>query len=121
MAKILVIDDEDSLQKLMKYNLVARGHQVLLASNGETGVEVAQQECPDLIFLDLMMPGISGWDVLTGLKTDERLKKVPVIVTTAADRGKLEEQALALGAFSYLVKPFGVEELLQLVERAVGE
>ena len=121
MARILVIDDEENLQKLVRANLAARKHHVFLASDGEKGLNIAHKEQPDLIFLDLMMPGMSGWEVLTTLKTDEALKKVPVVIMTAAILRNQEEQAYEMGACSYLVKPFGVDELLRHVTGALRQ
>jgi CheY-like chemotaxis protein len=95
LARILVIDDEDNLRKLVQANLAVRKHQVFLAPDGKKGLKVAQEEHPDLIFLDLMMPGMSGWEVLTALKADDKLKKIPVVIMTAAIQGSQEEKAFS--------------------------
>ena len=120
MPKILVIDDELNLQKLVKVNLAARGYQVLVAADGEEGLKLAQLEYPDLILLDLMMPGMSGWDVLMALKTNRKLQKTPVIIMTASARKDEEDKARSMGAVGYLVKPFGVDELVRQVKLAIG-
>ena len=119
MAKILIIDDEENLQKLVRANLSARHYQVVLAADGEKGLKTAQKERPDLIFLDLMMPGMSGWDVLARLKADNDLKKIPVIIMTASIQKAQEERATGMGAVSYLIKPFGIEELMRHVKGAL--
>lgn len=119
MPKVLVIDDEQNLQKLVRVNLSARGYQVIAASDGKRGLKLAQLEHPDLILLDLLMPSISGWDVLTALKADPKLQKVPVVILTAAVREGEEGKARGIGASGYLVKPFGIDELLHHVEQVL--
>ncbi len=121
MTKVLVIDDERNLRKLVKVNLSARGYQVLVAPDGEKGLKLAELECPDLILLDLMLPGMSGWDVLTALKTNQQLQETPVIIMTALARKSDEDKACSMGAVGYLVKPFGVDELMRQVELAIGK
>ena len=116
MPKILVIDDEQNIQKLVKVNLAARGYQVLAAADGEEGLKLAQLEHPDLILLDLMMPGISGWDVLTALKAGQKLQETPVIIITASARKGEEERGRSMGAVGYMVKPFGADELMRQVK-----
>jgi len=121
MPKVLVIDDERNLQKLVKVNLMARKYQVFTAPDGERGLELAQREYPDLVLLDLMMPGISGWDVLTTLKTIPQLEDIPVIIMTASVREGGKEKAHDLGASEYLTKPFGIDRLLHQVEQVLGK
>ena len=119
MSKILVIDDELNLRKLIRANLRARGYQVLVADEGETGLKLVELERPDLILLDLRMPGMSGWDVLMALKTGQKLKKIPVVIMTAA---MLEEDAYKLRsmrAAGILLKPFSVDELLRQVTQVL--
>lgn len=120
MAQILVIEDEENIQKLIKANLVASGYQVLLATGGEEGLRLAEEKKPELILLDLMMPGISGWDVLSKLKDMSGREEAPaIIVITAAVRPGDAEKARALGAAGYLTKPFTAEELLRKVQKAL--
>jgi len=121
LTKILVIEDEPTIQKLVKANLTASGYQVLVAGNGEEGLRVAQLERPDLILLDLMMPGMSGWDVLISLKANQELQKTPVIIMTASLGENKQDKARSLGAVGYLVKPFSVDELLHQVNQVLGE
>ncbi len=119
MPKILVIDDEQNLRKLAGINLTARGHRVLTAPSGERGLKLAQLEHPDLILLDLMLPGISGWDVLMTLKADRRLRKIPVIILTAVEQEREENKIRSMRASGYLVKPFGIDKLLHKVEQVL--
>ena len=120
MPKILVIEDELNIQKLVKANLAASGYQVFVASDGEEGLGLAKLESPDLILLDLMMPGISGWDVLTALKTNPRVREIPVVIMTASAHKDEEDKARSMGAVNYLVKPFSADELLRHVKQVVG-
>ena len=121
MPKVLVIENEPNVRKLMTTNLTTSGYQVLVASDGEEGIKLAQQECPDLILLDVMLPGISGWDVLTTIKTTPQLQKVPVIIMTASVQESSEDKALAMGAIGYLAKPFDIDRLLHQVKQILGE
>ena len=120
MPKILVIEDEQNIQKLTKANLTASGYQVLVAPDGEEGVSLAQLEHSDLILLDLMLPGMSGWDVLIALKANPKLRKIPVIIMTASGREDEENKARSMRAAGYLVKPFGVDELMRQVKLTLG-
>lgn len=119
MPKILVIDDELNIRKLAEANLSASGCQVATAVNGEDGLQQARFQYPDLILLDLKLPGMSGWDVLAALKVDAKLREVPVIVMTGSVQAGQQEKALSMGAAGYLTKPFAAGELLCQVEQAL--
>ena len=121
MPKILVIDDEPNIQKLAEANLTARGFQVLVAADGEEGVRLAQREHPNLILLDLRLPGMSGWDVLMILKTDRKLRKIPVIIMTATVPQSEESKSLSMRTAGYLVKPFDINEMMRQVRLAIGK
>ena len=117
---ILVIEDEENIQKLIKANLAASGHEVLVATSGEEGLRLAQERKPGLILLDLMMPGISGWDVLNRLKAVSGGEGAPpIIIITAAVRPGDAEKARAMGDAGYLTKPFTADELLRKVQKAM--
>lgn len=120
MPKILVIEDERNIQKLVRVNLTASGYKVIVAANGEEGLKLAQLECPDLVILDLMMPDMSGWDVLAVLQADQKLQKVPVVIVTAAVRELDEDKARRMGAVGYLAKPFSTDELMSSVKHVLG-
>ncbi len=121
MPKILVIEDEANIQKLMKTNLTASGYRVLVAGNGEEGLKLAQQEHPNLVLLDLRLPGMSGWDILMHIKTNRRLQKTPVIIMTATVPQNQEYKFPSMRTAGYLVKPFEVDELLRKVKQVLGE
>jgi DNA-binding response OmpR family regulator len=123
-ARVLVIDDEGPIRLLCRVNLEAAGMVVDEAENGATGIEIALRESPDVILLDVMMPGMDGWEVFGALNDDERTSEIPVVFLTA--RAELRDQArgLELGGIDYVTKPFDplelaplIDELLERIER----
>jgi DNA-binding response OmpR family regulator len=113
---ILVIDDEPELVKLLDYNLTKAGYLVLSARDGENGLATARKHSPDAIILDVMMPGLDGWEVCKRLRQDPATSALPVLMLTAkADEGD-RVLGLELGADDYVTKPFGVRELLARVK-----
>ncbi len=112
-AKILVIDDEPHLVKLVRSNLEAQHFKVIVAMDGPSGLAMAEKEGPDLIILDIMLPGMDGSDVLQKIR---EFSAVPVIMLTAKDQEIDVVKALHLGADDYVRKPFSVHELLARVE-----
>jgi len=120
VSRILVIDDEPNLRKVIHANLSASGYDVNMVENGEEGIKLAKSLKPDLVLLDIKMPGISGWDLLSTIRTDPGLKNVPVIIMTAFMRENEEAKAREMRA-SFIEKPFGVSELLEQVKKALGE
>lgn len=119
MPSVLIIEDEPSILKFLSQNLALRGWDVMVATDGAEGLRHALQEQTDLIMLDLMLPVMSGWDVLRRLDKEGVLRHVPVIVVTAASREEDERRARCLGATDYLVKPFGVPEMLRRISAIV--
>ena len=124
MARVLVIDDEGPIRLLCRVNLEAAGMEVSEAEDGPSGVEAARVESPDVILLDVMMPGMDGWEVFGELLDDERTATIPIVFLTA--RAELRDQArgLELGGVDYVTKPFNpldlaplVDELLDCVQR----
>jgi two-component system alkaline phosphatase synthesis response regulator PhoP len=116
MARILIIDDEPEMVRGLEDNLRFEGYQTLSATNGADGLDLALREGPDLVLLDIMMPRLSGWDVLRGLRAKER--DLPVIMLTARGEEVDRVLGLELGADDYVTKPFSLRELLARV-RAV--
>src|SRR5690606_1942139 len=104
--KILVVDDEKDLVELVSYNLKRSGYDVVTASDGNEAVEAAQRELPDLVLLDLMLPGIDGTEVARRLKADSRTARTPIIMLTAKGEETDIVVGLTLGADDYVVKPF---------------
>lgn len=116
MARILVIEDETDLQQVLQYNLQQAGHQVISALNGGDGLRAAQEQQPDLVLLDLMLPDVSGTEVCKALKEGRSTKGMPVVMVTA--RGEEIDRVVGfeLGADDYVVKPFSVRELLLRIQ-----
>ncbi|MBI4785694.1 MAG: response regulator transcription factor [Chloroflexi bacterium] len=112
-AKILVIDDEPHLVKLVRSNLEAQHFKVISAMDGPSGLAMAEKEGPDLIILDIMLPGMDGFDVLQKIR---EFSAVPVVMLTAKDQEIDVVRGLHLGADDYVRKPFSVHELLARVE-----
>jgi two-component system, OmpR family, alkaline phosphatase synthesis response regulator PhoP len=113
MAKgtILVIDDEKDLIELVSYNLQKEGFVVKCARDGESGLAAAAADTPDLVIVDLMMPGIDGLEVCRRLRTDSRTAAVPIIMLTAKSAESDRVVGLELGADDYITKPFSPREL----------
>lgn len=117
--KILVVDDETSLLKVTLLRLSVSGYEALGAEDGEAGLKLARQKMPDLIILDVILPGMCGDEIAKILKKDEGLKHIPVILISA-EIETLEERARKSGADCYLSKPFDTKELLSAVERLLA-
>jgi len=122
MKKILFIEDESALQKTFGDILKNKGHGVLKALDGESGLRSAQGERPDLILLDLILPKMDGFEVLKELKENEETKNIPVIILTNLEETEDIQKALELGATTYLVKSsYTLEEVVNKIEKALGE
>ncbi|MBT8491358.1 MAG: response regulator [Deltaproteobacteria bacterium] len=116
--KILVVDDEKDLVDLIAYNLEREGFETLGAYNGEEALKIVKTEKPDLVILDLMLPGIQGLDVCSVIRKDRDTATIPVIMVTAKGEEIDKILGLEIGADDYITKPFSVRELLARV-RAV--
>lgn len=118
MAKerILVVDDEEDILELIRYNLVKEGFVVLCAEDGEECLEMTAKHSPDLIVLDLMMPGIDGLDVCKRLKNDPETQNLPIIMLTAKSSESDVVVGLELGADDYVVKPFSPRILIARIK-----
>lgn len=114
---ILICDDEPALRELIRASM-DDGYEFAEASDGIVAMELAQELTPDLVILDLMLPRLSGLEVLARMNTDEQLKDVPVIVITAWNETR--EDVLAAGADDFVSKPFDPEELRSAVARLVA-
>ena len=115
-GKILVVDDEEHILELIRYNLDASGYEVIEASDGDDAVKKAINEVPDLILLDLMLPGKDGYDVCRELRSNGKTKAVPIIMLTANSEEIDKILGLELGADDYITKPFSVRELMARVK-----
>ena len=115
--KILVVDDEELIRWSLEQGLTTEGYEVLTAANGEDALEMTREEMPDLIFLDLQLPGIGGMEVLQKVK--EINKDITVIIITALGVVEMVVKAMKLGAYNYINKPFNLDELSIMVEKAL--
>ena len=109
--RILVVDDEPDITALVAYHLAKGGYRVSTAANGPDALKAAREERPDVVVLDLMLPGVSGYDVLAELRRREETRDVGVILLTARREETDRIRGLSLGADDYLTKPFSPQEL----------
>lgn len=114
--KILIIDDEQHIVELLKYNLETNGYKVYFSLNGKEGLSIAFDKKPDLILLDIMLPEMDGYDVCKELRKNKETKAIPVIMLTAKSEELDKILGLELGADDYITKPFSVRELLARVK-----
>ncbi|MDP2646647.1 MAG: response regulator transcription factor [Desulfobacterales bacterium] len=117
--KILVVDDEEDILELVRYNLAREGYQIICVDTGEKAVEKARNEKPDLIVLDLMLPGIDGLQVARALKGDDRTRHIPIIMLTAKGEETDIVTGLELGADDYMTKPFSPRVLIARVRAVI--
>lgn len=116
MKTILIIEDENDLAELVAFNLGKEGYRTVIASDGASGLESARFASPDLILLDLMLPGMSGIEVCKILKSSEKTARIPVIILTAKGEEIDRVVGFEIGADDYMVKPFSTRELLLRVK-----
>ena len=120
MTRVLVIDDEAPIRLLCRVNLEAEGMEVLEASDGPTGLEKARNDEPDVILLDVMMPGLDGWQVAEELIDGESTSAIPIVFLTARAEVRDRARGLDLGGIDYVTKPFNPVELAPLVRELIG-
>ena len=117
MTRVLVIDDEEPIRLLCKVNLEVEGMEVLEAADGPSGIAQAREERPDVVLLDVMMPGLDGWRVAEDLLEDERTSGIPIIFLTARAEFRDRARGLDIGGVDYVTKPFNPIELAPLVRQ----
>ncbi len=115
-ARILVVDDEPDILRVLVYHLSREGYRVSTAVNGPGALSAAERELPELIVLDLMLPGMDGYEVLTALRGQERTAQIPVILLTARRDEDERIRGFEVGADDYITKPFSARELVLRVE-----
>lgn len=119
LFRILAVDDEPDLLMLLEEHLSQEGYEVLTASTGMQAIAVAREQQPDAILLDVMMPGVSGFDVCNILRDFPETSEIPVIFLTAVAETKRKVMGLNLGANDYITKPFDLHELSARVQAAL--
>ena len=118
--QVLVIDDEAPIRLLCRVNLEAEGMKVIEAADGPTGLEQAREHTPDVVLLDVMMPGLDGWRVAEQLLEDERTNEIPIIFLTARAEFRDRARGLDIGGVDYVTKPFNPLELAPLVRELLA-
>ena len=119
-AKILVVDDDAISLELMEAMLVPNGYEIITANDGSKAVAIIVEQKPDLILLDIMMPGLDGYSTLTKIKENKTISKIPVVMLTAMGFQLNKELALRFGAVGYITKPVDLDELLKTISRLLS-
>ena len=112
MQRILVVDDEESIVELLRYNFKKEGFRVYGALSGEKALDLARRANPDLIILDLMLPGLHGYEVLRLIRGSMQISHIPVVILSAKTLKEDIDEGMRLGADDYITKPFSVAELV---------
>lgn len=120
--KILLVEDEEIMAELLEKKLSKEGYKVILAKDGEEGLEAIKREKPDLILLDIIMPKKGGFEVMEEIQKDEELKKIPIIVISNSGQPVELSKAKELGAKDWLIKTqFDPAEVLEKIKKQLGE
>ena len=119
MPKILIVDDDINITELMKALVSMEGHEPTIVNDSLEAVEVARSTAPDLITLDLMMPGLTGFELCKMLSEDPDFSKTPIIIISAKDDPESKQRALEAGAKEFITKPFGVEDFIGKIDALV--
>ena len=114
--RILIIEDERGLTDVLSYNLQREGYDVMVAHDGQEGLRKAQMHLPDVVLLDLMLPGLPGLDVCRELRAGERTRQVPILMLTAKAEETDQVVGFSMGADDYVTKPFSVKVLMQRIK-----
>ena len=120
MAKIMIVDDSPTEIHILRGVLEGEGYQVVVANNGEEGVAMSKTEMPDLILMDVVMPGLNGFQATRKIHRDATTKDIPVIIVTTKDQDTDREWGMRQGAKDYLVKPVDKKELSAKVKQYLG-
>lgn len=116
MTTILIVEDHELNRDMLSRRLARRGYEVLIAVDGEGGIEVARAKAPDLVLMDMSLPVLDGWEATRRMKADEALRHIPVIALTAHAMANDHEKALQAGCDDYDTKPIELTRLLAKIE-----
>ena len=116
MPKILIVDDDVTITELMKALVQIDGHEPITVNDSLKAVQTAEATKPDLITLDLMMPGLTGFELCEMLHNDPRFESIPIMIVSARDDDESRQNALSKGAKEYMTKPFGVDQFLGAIK-----
>ena len=119
MSKILIVEDDPDIRELLRFNLEKAGYNLFLSEDGEKALTLARKHSPDIILLDLMLPGVDGLEVCRTLKKDPDLQRIPIIMVTAKGEEMDRVVGLELGADDYVVKPFSLREVVLRIRKVL--
>jgi CheY-like chemotaxis protein len=120
MAKILLVEDNEMNRDMLSRRLIKKGFEVVMAVDGQKGLEMATSETPDIILLDMSLPIMDGWEVARNLKADDKLKAIPIIALTAHAMAGDREKTLEAGCDEYDTKPIEFKRLLGKINDMIG-
>lgn len=115
MPRILIVDDDETITELMKALVTMEGHEAVTVNDSLKAMETALSTKPDLITLDLMMPGLTGFDLCKLFKEDTQLSGTPIVIVSAKDDPESREKALQAGAREFITKPFRVDDFINMI------
>lgn len=119
MAKVLIVDDSAAYRLRLRHMIRRVGHEAILAHDGHEGLELAKQEHPDVILMDIVMPGMNGYEAKRSLARDERTAKIPVIFVTSKDEKIDRDWGMRQGAVDYITKPVDLPSLQSAIRDAI--
>lgn len=121
MKKILIVDDEPNIIMSLEYTFKKSNFEVFIARDGQEALDILQNETPDAIILDVMMPNVDGYATITEIKKDEKLQHCKVVFLSAKNKESDIEKGLGLGANAYMTKPFSIKKLVDKINELVEE
>ncbi|WP_287154962.1 response regulator [Candidatus Solincola tengchongensis] len=119
-GKIMIIEDNQVIVELLERRISRQGYSVVTCLDSEAALRVCREEKPDLVILDILMPGKSGWEIMEDLKSNPDTASIPIIVSTVKNRPEDVEKARELQAADYIAKPYVFSDLLERIERVLG-
>lgn len=116
---VLIVDDDELIRAVVRTTLEDEGVEILEAENGAEALRVAREQSPDLVLLDIMMPGIDGYEVCRALRREPRTRNTVVVMLTAKDSSESRDRGIAAGADAYMTKPFSPLELIRTIRESL--